>query len=70
MNEKIREGRDGEVVQMVRHNDIAWHAHTANETSIGIEHVDDIIADLDQALDATNSIEARTPAALIAAEEH
>ena len=38
--------------------------------SVGIEHVDDIIADLDQALDATNSIEARTPAALIAAEEH
>ncbi len=32
-------GQDGQVVQMVRHDDIAWHAHTANETSIGIEHV-------------------------------
>jgi V8-like Glu-specific endopeptidase/uncharacterized protein YycO len=32
-------GQDGEVVQMVRHNDKAWHAHTANRDSIGIEHV-------------------------------
>jgi hypothetical protein len=32
-------GQDGEVVQMVRHNDVAWHARTANGTSIGIEHV-------------------------------
>jgi V8-like Glu-specific endopeptidase/N-acetyl-anhydromuramyl-L-alanine amidase AmpD/uncharacterized protein YycO len=32
-------GQDGEVVQMVRHNDRAWHAHTANRDSIGIEHV-------------------------------
>lgn len=31
-------GRDGQVVQMVRHRDIAWHATTANSTSIGIEH--------------------------------
>src|SRR5262249_36216139 len=28
-----------EVVQMVRHNDIAYHAHTANGDSVGIEHV-------------------------------
>lgn len=32
-------GRDGEVVQMVHDNDVAWHAHTANSDSIGIEHV-------------------------------
>jgi N-acetyl-anhydromuramyl-L-alanine amidase AmpD len=32
-------GRDGEVVQMVKHNDIAWHASSANGDSIGIEHV-------------------------------
>src|SRR5262249_50202086 len=30
-------GRDGEVVQMVRNNDIAWHASSANNDSIGIE---------------------------------
>jgi N-acetyl-anhydromuramyl-L-alanine amidase AmpD len=32
-------GRDGEVVQMVRHDDVAWHASSANGNSIGIEHV-------------------------------
>ena len=32
-------GQDGEVVQMVAHNDVAWHARSANRTSIGIEHV-------------------------------
>jgi V8-like Glu-specific endopeptidase len=32
-------GQDGEVVQMVRHNDVAWHASSANSDSIGIEHV-------------------------------
>jgi N-acetyl-anhydromuramyl-L-alanine amidase AmpD/V8-like Glu-specific endopeptidase len=32
-------GQDGEVVQMVRHNDKAWHASSANGNSIGIEHV-------------------------------
>jgi N-acetyl-anhydromuramyl-L-alanine amidase AmpD len=32
-------GQDGEVVQMVKHNDIAWHARSANGDSIGIEHV-------------------------------
>lgn len=32
-------GQDGEVVQMVAHNDVAWHARTANSHSIGIEHV-------------------------------
>lgn len=32
-------GQDGEVVQMVRHNDVAWHANAANGDSIGIEHV-------------------------------
>ncbi len=32
-------GLDGEVVQMVAHNDVAWHAHNANGHSIGIEHV-------------------------------
>jgi len=30
--------QDGEVVQMVKHNDIAWHASRANGDSIGIEH--------------------------------
>lgn len=34
-------GQDGEVVQMVRHEDVAYHAHTANSNSIGIEHVAD-----------------------------
>ncbi|WP_369936474.1 N-acetylmuramoyl-L-alanine amidase [Xanthomonas tesorieronis] len=32
-------GQDGEVVQMVRHEDVAWHARSANGNSIGIEHV-------------------------------
>lgn len=32
-------GRDGEVVQMVADQDVAWHAHGANADSIGIEHV-------------------------------
>jgi N-acetyl-anhydromuramyl-L-alanine amidase AmpD len=32
-------GQDGEVVQMVKHNDVAWHASSANGDSIGIEHV-------------------------------
>lgn len=32
-------GQDGEVVQMVAHKDVAWHAGRANGTSIGIEHV-------------------------------
>jgi Subtilase family/N-acetylmuramoyl-L-alanine amidase len=32
-------GQDGEVVQMVKHDDIALHANTANRASIGIEHV-------------------------------
>jgi V8-like Glu-specific endopeptidase len=32
-------GQDGEVVQMVRDNDVAWHARAANGDSIGIEHV-------------------------------
>jgi len=32
-------GQDGEVVQMVRNNDIAWHANSANAHSVGIEHV-------------------------------
>lgn len=31
-------GQDGEVVQMVKHNDVAWHASSANSDSIGIEH--------------------------------
>jgi uncharacterized protein YycO len=31
-------GRQGEVVQMVKNNDIAWHASRANGDSIGIEH--------------------------------
>ncbi|WP_162202171.1 papain-like cysteine protease family protein [Pseudoxanthomonas suwonensis] len=32
-------GQDGEIVQMVAHKDVAWHAGSANATSIGIEHV-------------------------------
>ena len=32
-------GQDGEVVQMVPNNDVAWHANSANGDSIGIEHV-------------------------------
>ena len=32
-------GQDGEIVQMVAHNNVAWHAGSANGTSIGIEHV-------------------------------
>jgi N-acetyl-anhydromuramyl-L-alanine amidase AmpD/uncharacterized protein YycO len=32
-------GQNGEVVQMVRDNDVAWHASSANGDSIGIEHV-------------------------------
>jgi V8-like Glu-specific endopeptidase len=32
-------GQQGEVVQMVRHQDIAYHASSANPNSIGIEHV-------------------------------
>jgi hypothetical protein len=32
-------GQDGEVVQLVKHNDVAWHASRANGDSIGIEHV-------------------------------
>ncbi len=32
-------GQDGEVVQMVLHKDVAWHASSANGDSIGIEHV-------------------------------
>jgi outer membrane protein OmpA-like peptidoglycan-associated protein len=32
-------GQDGEVVQMVRENDVAYHAGSANSDSIGIEHV-------------------------------
>ncbi len=31
-------GQDGTVLQAVRLKDIAWHAHAANETSVGIEH--------------------------------
>ena len=31
-------GRDGTVVQCVRHKDIAWHANTESLTTIGIEH--------------------------------
>jgi N-acetyl-anhydromuramyl-L-alanine amidase AmpD len=31
-------GRNGEIVQMVRENDLAWHAGDANSDSIGIEH--------------------------------
>src|SRR5262249_15577939 len=32
-------GQDGTIVQMVKHDDVAYHAHTANGRSIGIEHV-------------------------------
>ena len=32
-------GQDGEVIQFVKENDVAWHAHSANSDSIGIEHV-------------------------------
>src|SRR5207244_2153452 len=32
-------GQDGAVVQMVKHNDVAWHAGSANGDSIGIAHV-------------------------------
>src|SRR5262245_10809571 len=32
-------GQDGEVAQMVKHNDVAWHASRANGDSIGVEHV-------------------------------
>ncbi|MCG3158213.1 MAG: hypothetical protein DKINENOH_04854 [bacterium] len=31
-------GQDGEVVQMVTHDRVAWHAGSANSDSIGIEH--------------------------------
>ena len=31
-------GQDGEVIQMVRNGDIAYHASSANSDSIGIEH--------------------------------
>ena len=31
-------GQDGEVIQMVRNADIAYHANSANRDSIGIEH--------------------------------
>ena len=31
-------GQDGEVIQAVRVKDIAWHAHSCNKTSVGIEH--------------------------------
>ena len=32
-------GQDGEVVQMVRENDVSYHAGSVNSDSIGIEHV-------------------------------
>jgi N-acetyl-anhydromuramyl-L-alanine amidase AmpD len=32
-------GRKGEIIQMVKHNDVAFHASNANGYSIGIEHV-------------------------------
>jgi V8-like Glu-specific endopeptidase/N-acetyl-anhydromuramyl-L-alanine amidase AmpD len=32
-------GQHGEVVQMVRHQDVAYHANSANPDTIGIEHV-------------------------------
>ena len=32
-------GQDGEVVQMVAHNDVAWHAGSANGTSIAMVQV-------------------------------
>ncbi|GEP59100.1 N-acetylmuramoyl-L-alanine amidase [Reyranella soli] len=31
-------GRDGTVVQCVRHKDVAYHAGTANDWTVGIEH--------------------------------
>lgn len=31
-------GRDGTVVQCVRHKDIAYHANNESDTTIGIEH--------------------------------
>ncbi len=31
-------GQDGLIIQMVRHEDVAYHASNANERSIGIEH--------------------------------
>jgi len=31
-------GQDGDIVQMVNHDGIAWHAGSANSDSIGIEH--------------------------------
>ena len=31
-------GQDGAIIQAVGLDDIAWHAHAANGTSIGIEH--------------------------------
>ncbi|MCM8738823.1 S8 family serine peptidase [Azospirillum sp. A1-3] len=31
-------GQNGEIVQLVRDRDIAWHAHSANADSIGVEH--------------------------------
>jgi V8-like Glu-specific endopeptidase len=31
-------GQDGTIVQMVKENDVAWHAGSANGDSIGIEH--------------------------------
>jgi N-acetyl-anhydromuramyl-L-alanine amidase AmpD len=43
-------GQDGEVVQMVRNNDIAWHASQANSRSIGIEHIANSGEDKDQKL--------------------
>lgn len=32
-------GQDGEVVQFVHENDVAWHASSANGDTVGIEHV-------------------------------
>lgn len=32
-------GQDGEVVQLVRLDDVAWHASGVNGVSVGIEHV-------------------------------
>lgn len=31
-------GQDGTVIQAVKLSDVAWHAHSANATSVGIEH--------------------------------
>ena len=31
-------GQDGTVIQAVALNDVAWHAHSQNGTSVGIEH--------------------------------